>query len=145
MPTSTSSPFLQFHNAKQLSAWCLHHICTNYNSVCRKFPKDMKTMSPGIDLIPIPISQLTSSLTFSPIIFVHISQHFNHFIPLSPPENQKHFEKQRWPPVWFLKEEDRYNRSKKEREREEEILRKQHTKRGWCFWRHPSSSAPHIS
>ncbi|KAI5613141.1 rho-related BTB domain-containing protein 2 isoform X1 [Silurus asotus] len=96
----------EFHNAKQLSAWCLHHICTNYNSVCRKFPKDMKTMSP---------------------------------------ENQKHFEKQRWPPVWFLKEEDRYNRSKKEREREEEILRKQHTKRGWCFWRHPSSSAPHIS
>ncbi|XP_047674188.1 rho related BTB domain containing 4 isoform X2 [Tachysurus fulvidraco] len=96
----------QFHNAKQLSAWCLHHICTNYNSVCRKFPKDMKNMSP---------------------------------------ENQKHFEKQRWPPVWFLKEEDRYNRSKKEREREEEILRKQHTKRGWCFWRHLSSSAPHIS
>ncbi|KAK2845575.1 hypothetical protein Q7C36_010429 [Tachysurus vachellii] len=96
----------QFHNAKQLSAWCLHHICTNYNSVCRKFPKDMKNMSP---------------------------------------ENQKHFEKQRWPPVWFLKEEDRYNRSKKEREREEEILRKQHTKRGWCFWRHMSSSAPHIS
>ncbi|XP_067262729.1 rho related BTB domain containing 4 [Chanodichthys erythropterus] len=96
----------QFHNAKQLSAWCLHHICTNYNRVCRKFPKDMKTMSP---------------------------------------ENQKHFEKHRWPPVWFLKEEDRYLRSQKEREREEEILRKQHTKRGWCFWRHPSSSAPHIS
>ncbi|XP_067294408.1 rho related BTB domain containing 4 isoform X1 [Pseudorasbora parva] len=96
----------QFHNAKQLSAWCLHHICTNYNSVCRKFPKDMKIMSP---------------------------------------ENQKHFEKHRWPPVWFLKEEDRYLRSQKEREREEEILRKQHTKRGWCFWRHPSSSAPHIS
>uniref|UniRef100_A0AAQ5XVY6 Rho-related BTB domain-containing protein 1 n=1 Tax=Amphiprion ocellaris TaxID=80972 RepID=A0AAQ5XVY6_AMPOC len=95
----------QFHNAKQLSAWCLHHICTNYNSICRKFPKDMKAMSP---------------------------------------ENQKHFEKQRWPPVWFLKEEDRYLRSQKEREREEEILRKQHTKRGWCFWRHPSSS-PHVS
>lgn len=59
-------------------------------------------------------------------------------------ENQRHFEKQRWPPVWFLKEEDRYLRSQKEREREEEILRKQHTKRGWCFWRHPSSS-PHVS
>ncbi|XP_028851530.1 rho related BTB domain containing 4 isoform X1 [Denticeps clupeoides] len=96
----------QFHNAKQLSVWCLHHICTNYNSVCRKFPKDMKTMSP---------------------------------------ENQKHFEKQRWPPVWFLKEEDRYLRSQKEREREEELLRKQHTKRGWCFWRQPSPSTPHIS
>ncbi|MBN3308536.1 RHBT2 protein, partial [Amia calva] len=95
----------QFHNAKQLAAWCLHHICTNYNSVCRKFPKEMKAMSP---------------------------------------ENQRHFEKQRWPPVWFLKEEDRYLRSQKEREREEEILRKQHTKRGWCFWRH-SSSSPHVS
>lgn len=59
-------------------------------------------------------------------------------------ENQRHFEKQRWPPVWFLKEEDRYLRSQKERQREEEILRKQHTKRGWCFWRHPSSS-PHVS
>ncbi|KAJ8263006.1 hypothetical protein COCON_G00154630 [Conger conger] len=96
----------QFHNARQLSAWCLHHICTNYNSVCRKFPKDMKAMSP---------------------------------------ENQRHFEKQRWPPVWFLKEEDRYLRSRKEREREEEILRKQNTKRGWCFWRHASSTTPHIS
>ncbi|KAI1904692.1 hypothetical protein AGOR_G00008320 [Albula goreensis] len=96
----------QFHNAKQLSAWCLHHICTNYNSICRKFPKDMKAMAP---------------------------------------ENQKHFEKQRWPPVWFLKEEDRYLRSQKEREREEEILRKQNTKRGWCFWRNSSSSAPHVS
>ncbi|XP_067087550.1 rho related BTB domain containing 4 isoform X2 [Osmerus mordax] len=95
----------QFHNAKQLAAWCLHHICTNYNSVCRKFPKEMKNMSP---------------------------------------DNQRHFEKQRWPPVWFLKEEDRYLRSQKEREREEEILRKQHTKRGWCFWRQPSSS-PHVS
>ncbi|XP_063051093.1 rho related BTB domain containing 4 isoform X2 [Engraulis encrasicolus] len=96
----------QFHNAKQLSAWCLHHICTNYNSVCRKFPKDMKNMSP---------------------------------------DNQRHFEKQRWPPVWFLKEEDRYKRSQKEREREEELLRKQNTKRGWCFWKHPSPSTSHIS
>ncbi|KAL4617457.1 rho-related BTB domain-containing protein 1-like isoform X1 [Arapaima gigas] len=96
----------QFHNAKQLSSWCLHHICTNYNSVCRKFPKDMKAMSP---------------------------------------DNQRHFEKHRWPPVWFLKEEDRYLRSLKEREREEEILRKQQTKRGWCFWRRSSSSSSHVS
>nr|XP_023674092.1 rho-related BTB domain-containing protein 2-like isoform X1 [Paramormyrops kingsleyae]XP_023674093.1 rho-related BTB domain-containing protein 2-like isoform X1 [Paramormyrops kingsleyae]XP_023674095.1 rho-related BTB domain-containing protein 2-like isoform X1 [Paramormyrops kingsleyae] len=96
----------QFHNAKQLSAWCLHHICTNYNSVCRKFPKEMKAMSP---------------------------------------ENQEHFEKHRWPPVWFLKEEDRYLRTKKDRECEEENLRKQHTKRGWCFWRCLSTPAPQIS
>lgn len=76
-------------------------------------------------------------------IFLFFNLHFGSFVSHFV-ENQKHFEKQRWPPVWFLKEEDRYLRSQKEREREEEILRKQHTKRGWCFWRHPSSS-PHVS
>ncbi|XP_047618323.1 rho-related BTB domain-containing protein 2 isoform X2 [Phacochoerus africanus] len=38
----------QFHCAYQLADWCLHHICTNYNNVCRKFPRDMKAMSPGM-------------------------------------------------------------------------------------------------
>ncbi|KAM8940121.1 rho-related BTB domain-containing protein 2-like [Pelodytes ibericus] len=90
----------QFHNAKQLADWCLHFICTNYNSVCRKFPREMKYIAP---------------------------------------ENKRHFECCRWPPVWYLKEEDRYLRCKKEREREEEILRKQHSKSKWCFWR-PTSS-----
>lgn len=37
----------QFHCAYQLADWCLHHICTNYNNVCRKFPRDMKAMSGG--------------------------------------------------------------------------------------------------
>lgn len=37
----------QFHGAQQLTGWCLHHICTNYNSVCRKFPRDMKSKSTG--------------------------------------------------------------------------------------------------
>lgn len=41
------SVFPQFHCAYQLADWCLHHICTNYNNVCRKFPRDMKAMSPG--------------------------------------------------------------------------------------------------
>ncbi|KAM3909948.1 rho-related BTB domain-containing protein 2-like isoform 1-T1 [Leptodactylus fuscus] len=91
----------QFHNAKQLTDWCLHYICTNYNAVCRKFPREMKYMSP---------------------------------------DNKSHFERCRWPPVWYLKEEDRYLRSKKEREREEEMIRKQHSKSKWCFWR-PSTSA----
>ncbi|XP_053560366.1 rho-related BTB domain-containing protein 2 isoform X2 [Bombina bombina] len=85
----------QFHNAKQLADWCLHYICTNYNTVCRKFPREMKYMTP---------------------------------------ENKSHFERFRWPPVWYLKEEDRYLRCKKEREREEELLRKQHSKSKWCFW-----------
>lgn len=47
--SESNCSLLQFHNAKQLSAWCLHHICTNYNSICRKFPKDMKAMSPGTE------------------------------------------------------------------------------------------------
>ncbi|XP_077157510.1 rho-related BTB domain-containing protein 2-like [Paroedura picta] len=94
----------QFHNARQLAAWCLHFICTNYNSVCRRFPREMKHMSP---------------------------------------ENQAHFERHRWPPVWYLKEEDRYLRSQKERELEEEAMRKQHPRSKWCFWRpHPAN---HIS
>ncbi|XP_056345279.1 rho-related BTB domain-containing protein 2-like [Oenanthe melanoleuca] len=90
----------QFHNARQLAAWCLHYICTNYNRVCRRFPREMKFMSP---------------------------------------ENQAHFERHRWPPVWYLKEEDLYLRSKKEREREEQLQRKQHPRSKWCFWR-PSPS-----
>ncbi|XP_066488651.1 rho-related BTB domain-containing protein 2-like [Tiliqua scincoides] len=94
----------QFHNAHQLAAWCLHYICTNYNSVCRRFPREMKSMSP---------------------------------------ENRAHFERHRWPPVWYLKEEDRYLRSQKERELEEEMLRKQHSRSKWCFWR--SHQASHIS
>lgn len=58
-----------------------------------------------------------------------------------PAENQAHFERHRWPPVWYLKEEDLYLRSKKERDREEQLQRKQHTRSKWCFWR-PS---PHVS
>ncbi|XP_059803355.1 rho-related BTB domain-containing protein 1 isoform X1 [Hypanus sabinus] len=87
----------QFHNAHQLAAWCLHHICTSYNSVCCKFRKEIKAISP---------------------------------------ENQEYFEKHRWPPVWYLKEEDHYQRVKKERERDEVALHKHHSKRRWCFWHH---------
>ncbi|NXN91776.1 RHBT2 protein, partial [Rhinopomastus cyanomelas] len=86
----------QFHNAQQLAAWCLHYICTNYNDVCRRFPREMKFMSA---------------------------------------ENKAHFERHRWPPVWYLKEEDLYRRSQKEREREEQLQRKQHPRSRWCFWR----------
>ncbi|XP_058049242.1 rho-related BTB domain-containing protein 2-like [Ahaetulla prasina] len=87
----------QFHNALQLATWCLHYICTNYNSVCRRFPREMKALSP---------------------------------------ENRAHFENHRWPPIWYLKEEDRYLRMQKERaQEEEEALRKQHPRSKWCFWR----------
>ncbi|XP_067408658.1 rho-related BTB domain-containing protein 1 isoform X1 [Emydura macquarii macquarii] len=85
----------QFHNANQLAAWCLHYICTNYNSVCSKFRKEIKAKSP---------------------------------------DNQEYFERHRWPPVWYLKEEDHYQRVKKEREKEDTALNKHHSKRKWCFW-----------
>lgn len=85
----------QFHNANQLAAWCLHHICTNYNSVCSKFRKEIKSKSA---------------------------------------ENQEYFERHRWPPVWYLKEEDHYQRVKREREKEDLALKKHYSRRKWCFW-----------
>ncbi|MBN3280590.1 RHBT1 protein, partial [Polyodon spathula] len=92
----------QFHNATQLGAWCLHHICTHYNRVCAKFRKEIKSKST---------------------------------------ENQEYFEKHRWPPVWYLKEEDHYQRVKKEREKEDVVLNKHHSRRKWCFWSTSSAVA----
>ncbi|XP_071013660.1 rho-related BTB domain-containing protein 1-like [Oncorhynchus clarkii lewisi] len=85
----------QFHNANQLAAWCLHHICTHYNNVCANYRKEIKAKSA---------------------------------------ENQEYFEKHRWPPVWYLKEEDHYQRVRKEREKEDVVLNKHHSRRRWCFW-----------
>ncbi|NWY06285.1 RHBT2 protein, partial [Nothoprocta ornata] len=93
----------QFHCAYQLADWCLHHICTNYNNVCRKFPRDMKAMSG---------------------------------------ENQEYFEKHRWPPVWYLKEEDHYQRARKEREKEDYLHLKRQPKRRWLFWNAPAAAGP---
>ncbi|XP_038141697.1 rho-related BTB domain-containing protein 2-like isoform X1 [Cyprinodon tularosa] len=90
----------QFHGAQQLTGWCLHHICTNYNSVCRKFPREMKSKST---------------------------------------ENQEYFEKHRWPPVWYLKEDDHYQRARKEREKEDYLYQRRQCKRKWLFWNLPSS------
>ncbi|KAG8012143.1 Rho-related BTB domain-containing protein 2, partial [Nibea albiflora] len=89
-----------FHGAQQLTGWCLHHICTNYNSVCRKFPRDMKAKST---------------------------------------ENQEYFEKHRWPPVWYLKEDDHYQRARKERDKEDYLYQRRQCKRKWLFWNLPSS------
>ncbi|KAJ1059444.1 hypothetical protein K5549_015750 [Capra hircus] len=101
MPGKTRSA-VYFHCASQLADWCLHHICTNYNNVCRKFPRDMKAMSP---------------------------------------ENQQYFEKHRWPPVWYLKEEDHYQRARKEREKEDYLHLKRQPKRRWLFWNSLSSAS----
>lgn len=55
--------------------------------------------------------------------------------PPSPlPDNQEYFERHRWPPVWYLKEEDHYQRVKREREKEDLALNKHHSRRKWCFW-----------
>ncbi|CAL8303665.1 unnamed protein product [Lota lota] len=85
----------QFHNANQLAVWCLHHICTHYNSVCANYRKEIKSKSQ---------------------------------------ENQQHFERHRWPPVWYLKEEDHYQRARKEREKEDLVANKHQSRRRWCFW-----------
>ncbi|XP_051542216.1 rho-related BTB domain-containing protein 2-like isoform X2 [Myxocyprinus asiaticus] len=90
----------QFHCAYQLTDWCLHHICTNYNNVCRKFPRDMRAKSA---------------------------------------ENQEYFEKNRWPPVWYLKEDDHYQRARKEREKEDYLSQKRQSKRKWVLWNIPPS------
>uniref|UniRef100_A0A671L721 Rho-related BTB domain-containing protein 2-like n=1 Tax=Sinocyclocheilus anshuiensis TaxID=1608454 RepID=A0A671L721_9TELE len=90
----------QFHCAYQLTDWCLHHICTNYNNVCRKFPRDMRAKSA---------------------------------------ENQEYFEKHRWPPVWYLKEDDHYQRARKEREKEDYLSQKWQNKRKWVLWNLPPS------
>ncbi|KAJ4942212.1 hypothetical protein JOQ06_012078 [Pogonophryne albipinna] len=94
----------QFHGAQQLTGWCLHHICTNYNSVCRKFPREMKSKST---------------------------------------DNQEYFEKHRWPPVWFLKEDDHYQRARKERDKEDYLYQRRQCKRKWLFWNVPSSPNSH--
>ncbi|NXF71116.1 RHBT1 protein, partial [Sclerurus mexicanus] len=95
----------QFHNAHQLAAWCLHYICTSMGG-----PGGCGEWGRGVSA-PCPDPRA------------------------APTENQAHFERHRWPPVWYLKEEDLYLRSKKEREREEQLQRKQHPRSKWCFWR----------
>ena len=60
----------------------------------------------------------------------------------SAPENQQYFEKHRWPPVWYLKEEDHYQRARKEREKEDYLHLKRQPKRRWLLWNSPTSASP---
>ncbi|KAG1686692.1 Rho-related BTB domain-containing protein 2 [Nymphon striatum] len=86
----------QMYNADQLSEWCLHHLSTNYNEVCRHMPKLLRNLHP---------------------------------------ENQAYLNKNRWPPVWYLKECDHYERCQREREREEKPLKvlKRHQNSSGCL------------
>ncbi|XP_034631227.1 rho-related BTB domain-containing protein 1 isoform X2 [Trachemys scripta elegans] len=64
----------------------------------------------------------------------NVCSKFRKEIKAKSPDNQEYFERHRWPPVWYLKEEDHYQRVKKEREKEDIALNKHHSKRKWCFW-----------
>ncbi|XP_053889884.1 rho-related BTB domain-containing protein 1 isoform X2 [Malaclemys terrapin pileata] len=64
----------------------------------------------------------------------NVCSKFRKEIKAKSPDNQEYFERHRWPPVWYLKEEDHYQRVKKEREKEDIALSKHHSKRKWCFW-----------
>lgn len=68
----------QIHNADQLSEWCLSYLAQNYNTVCRKFPKVLRSMFP---------------------------------------ENQAALNINRWPPIWYLKDLDLYQRLVSEQEK----------------------------
>jgi hypothetical protein len=62
------------------------------------------------------------------------SRNHGQSLPPLPADNQEYFERHRWPPVWYLKEEDHYQRVKREREKEDLALNKHHSRRKWCFW-----------
>ena len=72
-----------------------------------------------------------------PLLLVFLTQLYCR----SAPENQQYFEKHRWPPVWYLKEEDHYQRARKEREKEDYLHLKRQPKRHWLFWNSPSSAS----
>ncbi|KAI4572851.1 hypothetical protein MJG53_012689 [Ovis ammon polii x Ovis aries] len=72
------------------------------------------------------------------LVFLELAQPYCR----SAPENQQCFEKHWWPPVWYLEEEDHYQRARKEREKEDYLHLKRQPKRRWLFWNSPSSASP---
>eukprot|EP00092_Neocalanus_flemingeri_P023709 GFUD01025714.1.p1 GENE.GFUD01025714.1~~GFUD01025714.1.p1 ORF type:complete len:574 (+),score=111.78 GFUD01025714.1:98-1819(+) len=70
----------QIHNADQLSEWCLAYLAQNYNTVCRRFPKVLRTLFP---------------------------------------ENQAFLNINRYPPIWYLKDHDLYQRMASEQKKTE--------------------------
>lgn len=79
-----------------------------------------KQLSPNLDLDPLELIALANRFCLP------------HLVALA--DNQEYFERHRWPPVWYLKEEDHYQRVKREREKEDIALNKHHSRRKWCFW-----------
>ncbi|CAL8077788.1 unnamed protein product [Orchesella dallaii] len=66
----------QLHNAEQLAQWCLLHLATNYDFVCRKHNKIFKEL--GV-------------------------------------ENRQWISQNRWPPIWYVKDFDYYQKALMER------------------------------
>ncbi|XP_021938929.1 rho-related BTB domain-containing protein 1-like [Zootermopsis nevadensis] len=86
----------KLHNADQLADWCMSHLCTNYNKLCKMSPKLLRSLHP---------------------------------------ENQDYLSEHRWPPVWYLKDYDYYQKCVLEREREEKpsLKRGRHNSGCLCF------------
>jgi len=84
----------QIHNADQLSRWCLAYLCQNYNDVCRRFPKVVKSLQP---------------------------------------ENQALLNTNRWPPVWYVKDLDLYERMSKSVQEEQTKTRKRQRNPSACL------------
>ncbi|XP_067013129.1 rho-related BTB domain-containing protein 1 isoform X4 [Anabrus simplex] len=86
----------KLHNADQLADWCMNHLCTNYNKLCKMSPKLLRGLHP---------------------------------------ENQEYLSEHRWPPVWYLKDYDYYQKCATEREKEEKpsLKRSRHNSGCLCF------------
>uniref|UniRef100_A0A146MA20 Rho-related BTB domain-containing protein 1 n=2 Tax=Lygus hesperus TaxID=30085 RepID=A0A146MA20_LYGHE len=84
----------KLHNADQLADWCMSHLCTNYNKLCKMSPKLLRTLHP---------------------------------------DNQDYLMENRWPPVWYLKDFDYYDKCASEREREERVMFKRGSNGGGCL------------
>ncbi|KAL1137900.1 hypothetical protein AAG570_009595 [Ranatra chinensis] len=73
----------KLHNADQLADWCMNHLCTNYNRLCKMSPKLLRSLHP---------------------------------------DNQDYLTENRWPPVWYLKDYDYYDKCISEREKEDRMV-----------------------
>ncbi|KAG7259258.1 hypothetical protein CRUP_013141 [Coryphaenoides rupestris] len=103
---------------------CNHEVVfPNTSRVCMQAVLEYlytNSLSPGPELDPMELTALANRLCLPRLTALT--------------ENQEYFERHRWPPVWYLKEEDHYQRARKEREKEDLVANKHQTRRRWCFW-----------
>jgi len=70
----------QIHNAEQLADWCLAYLAQSYSTVCRRFPKVVRSLYP---------------------------------------DNQAALNIHRWPPLWYLRDFELYQRMESDQKRNE--------------------------